>query len=214
MRNNRVGACGLPLEGVECKFADDGEILLRSPSVFRGYLFDEKATAATLPADGWLRTGDIGKMDSDGELVVVDRKKDIIITSGGKNIAPSEIENALRDSPYIREAIIVGEGRKFLGGLIQIDFESVGRWASEQDIAYSTYKSLATHKAVRTLVQEIVEQVNTRFARVENVHKFVILEKELDHDDGELTATQKIRRSIIEKKFARELELIYGGGGK
>jgi len=209
-RSSRVGTCGLPLDGVEWKFADDGEILLRSPGVFRGYLFDEKATAATLTAEGWLRTGDIGKIDSGDELVIVDRKKDIIITSGGKNIAPSEIENALRDSPYIREAIVVGEGRKFLGALIQIDFETVGRWASERDIAYSTYKSLATNKEVGSLIHEIVEQVNTRFARVENVQRFVILEKELDHDDGELTATQKIRRSIIERKFAREFELIYG----
>lgn len=208
--NSRVGTCGLPLDGVQFALADDGEILLKSPTVFRGYLFDEKATAETLTPDGWLRTGDIGKIDSEGDLVIIDRKKAIIITSGGKNIAPSEIENALRDNPYIREAIVVGEGQKFLGGLIQIDFETVGRWASENDIAYSTYKSLATNQAVRALIQEIVDQVNTRFARVENVHKFVILEKELDHDDGELTATQKIRRSVIETKFARELAIIYG----
>ncbi|MES2534264.1 MAG: AMP-binding protein [Pseudomonadota bacterium] len=210
MRSSRVGTCGPPLKGVEWKFAEDDEILLNSPGVFRGYLFDDAGTKANLTPEGWLRTGDIGMVDSDGEMMIVDRKKAIIITSGGKNIAPSEIENALRDSPYVREAIIVGEGRKFLGGLIQIDFDTVGRWASERDIGYTSYKSLATHEAVRTLVQEIVDDVNTRFARVENVRRFVILEKELDHDDGELTATQKIRRSVIEKKFARELEIIYG----
>jgi len=208
---SRVGSCGLALDGVEMRLAEDGEVLLRSPGVFRGYLQDAVATAATLDADGWLRTGDIGRLDEAGELAIVDRKKAIIITSGGKNIAPSEIENALRDSPYVREAIVVGEGRKYLGGLIQIDFDTVGRWAGERDISYSGYKSLAVHPEVRRLVSGIVEQVNQRFARVENVRRFVILEKELDHDDGELTATQKIRRSVIERKFARELALIYDG---
>lgn len=210
-RSSRVGTCGLALEGVDLKFAEDGEILLKSPGVFRGYLHDAAATASTMSSDGWLSTGDIGRLDGAGELVIVDRKKAIIITSGGKNIAPSEIENALRDSPIIHEAIVVGEGRSFLGGLIQIDFETVGRWASERDISYSTYKSLAVHPEVRILVQGIVDEVNKRFARVENIRRFVVLEKELDHDDGELTATQKIRRSVIEKKFARELAMIYEG---
>ncbi len=208
-RSSRIGTCGLALDGVELKFATDGEILLRSPGVFRGYLHDQAATESTMSADGWLSTGDIGKLDDAGELMIVDRKKAIIITSGGKNIAPSEIENALRDSPFILEAIVVGDGRHYLGGLIQIDFETVGRWASERDISYSTYKSLALNPEVRTLVQGTVDEVNARFARVENIRRFVILEKELDHDDGELTATQKIRRSVIEKKFARELAMIY-----
>ena len=209
-RSSRIGTCGLPLDGVELKFADDGEILLKSPGVFRGYLDDKAATASTMDNQGWLSTGDIGKLDEAGELVIVDRKKAIIITSGGKNIAPSEIENALRDSPFIHEAIVVGDGRHFLGGLIQIDFETVGRWASERGISYSGYKSLAMHPKVRELVQGNVDEVNARFARVENIRRFVILEKELDHDDGELTATQKIRRNVIEKKFARELAMIYG----
>lgn len=209
-RGSRAGTCGLALDEVEWKFADDNEILIRSPGIFRGYLFDDAATSTTLSRDGWLSTGDIGAVDQTGELAIVDRKKAIIITSGGKNISPSEIENALKDSPYIREAIIVGEGQKFLGGLIQIDLDTVGRWASEREISYSNYKSLATHKAVYELVKEIVSTVNKQFARVENIRRFVILEKELDHDDGELTATQKIRRSIIETKFARELQLIYG----
>jgi long-chain acyl-CoA synthetase len=208
-RSSRVGTCGLALDGVELRLAEDGEILIRSPGVFKGYLHDPVGTASTLSADGWLSTGDIGRLDEEGELVIVDRKKAIIITSGGKNIAPSEIENALRDSPFIQEAIVVGEGRKYLGGLIQIDFETVGRWASERDISYTSYKSLAVKPEVCALVQDIVDEVNQRFARVENVRRFVILEKELDHDDGELTATQKIRRSVIEKKFAQELAIIY-----
>jgi long-chain acyl-CoA synthetase len=163
-----------------------------------------------LSPDGWLATGDIVERRGDDEIAVVDRKKAIIITSGGKNIAPSEIENALKDSPYIREAIVVGEGKKFLGGLIQIDFDTVGRWASEQGLPYTTFKSLTLLPEVRELIQGVVDEVNKRFARVENIRKFVLLEKELDHDDGELTATQKVRRGMIQKKFARELELIYG----
>ncbi len=164
-----------------------------------------------LTDDGWLATGDIVEQRDGAEIAVVDRKKAIIITSGGKNIAPSEIENALKDNPFIREAIVVGEGKKFLGGLIQIDFDTVGRWAGERDLQYTTYKSLTQMPQVHELVQGIVDTVNSRFARVENIRRFVILEKELDHDDGELTATQKVRRGLINQKFARELEQIYGG---
>jgi len=206
------GSCGPAMEGVEWRLADDGEVFVRSPGVFKGYLFDDKGTREVLSTDGWLATGDIIERRGDDEIAVVDRKKAIIITSGGKNIAPSEIENALKDSPFVREAIVVGEGRKFLGGLIQIDFDSVGRWAAERDLQYTTFKSLAQLEEVRELIQGVVDEVNSKFARVENIRKFVLLEKELDHDDGELTATQKVRRGLINKKFARELELIYGNG--
>ncbi len=208
---HRLGSCGLPIEGTDYRLADDGEILLRGPAVFKGYFRDDKATADTLD-DGWLRTGDIVRQLDNGEISVVDRKKAIIITSGGKNVAPSEIENALKDSPFIKEVIVVGEGRKFLGALIQIDFDNVGRWASDRGLAYTTYKSLTELDEVRELVQSLVDATNARFARVENIRRFVILEKELDHDDGELTATQKVRRAIIDRKFARELARIYGDG--
>jgi len=214
-RPNVAGSCGPALPGTEWKLGPDHEVLVRSPGVFRGYLFDEKGTADVLQPDGWLASGDIVEVrqgaGGEQEIAVVDRKKAIIITSGGKNIAPSEIENALKDSPFVKEAIVVGEGKKFLGGLIQIDFDTVGRWAGERDLAYTTYKSLTMLPEVRDLVQEVVSAVNGRFARVENIRRFVILEKELDHDDGELTATQKVRRGLINQKFARELEQIYGG---
>lgn len=162
--------------------------------------------------DGWLHTGDVVALAPNGELMIVDRKKAIIITSGGKNISPSEIENALKDSIYVREAIVLGDGRHFLSALVQIDYETVGKWAQERRLAYTTYRSLSQLSEVRELVDAEVRRVNQLFARVENIRKFVILEKELDHDDGELTATQKVRRNIIGKKFAREIELIYGGG--
>ena len=210
--HHALGGCGLPIADASYRVADDGEVLLSGPGVFRGYFRDEKATAATM--DGaWLKTGDIVRILDNGELSVVDRKKAIIITSGGKNIAPSEIENAMKDSPCIKEVIVVGDGRKFLAALIQIDFDNVGRWASDKGLAYTTYKSLTQLPQVHDLVQGIVNGVNARFARVENIRKFIILEKELDHDDGELTATQKVRRAIIDAKFASELEQIYGPAG-
>ncbi|MCG8382329.1 MAG: AMP-binding protein [Gammaproteobacteria bacterium] len=199
-----IGATGLPVPGLEYQLSEEGELLVKFDSVFVGYYKNEKATAETI-VDGWLHTGDIVEFSDRGELLIVDRKKAIIITSGGKNISPSEIENALKDSLYIREAIVVGEGRNYLGALIQIDFDTVGKWAQERKIAYTTFKSLSKLPEVADLIGKEVERVNAQFARVENIRKFVLLEKELDHDDGELTATQKVRRSTIEKKFKKEI---------
>jgi long-chain acyl-CoA synthetase len=207
--HHRLGGCGLPMAQTEWKLDSDGEILLRNPGVFKGYFLDEKASTASLEPDGWLRTGDIVEVLANGEIAVIDRKKAIIITAGGKNIAPSEIENALKDSEYIKEAIVVGEARKYLGAILQVDYESVGRWARDRALPYTNYKSLSQLPEVNELVERIVNETNKRFARVENIRRFAILEKELDHDDGELTATQKVRRAMIEKKFARELAIIY-----
>ncbi|HBA34978.1 MAG TPA: long-chain fatty acid--CoA ligase, partial [Gammaproteobacteria bacterium] len=204
-----IGATGLPVPGLEYQLSEEGELLVKFDSVFVGYYKNEKATAETI-VDGWLHTGDIVEFSDRGELLIVDRKKAIIITSGGKNISPSEIENALKDSLYIREAIVVGEGRNYLGALIQIDFDTVGKWAQERKIAYTTFKSLSKLPEVAALIEKEVERVNAQFARVENIRKFVLLEKELDHDDGELTATQKVRRSTIEKKFEKEIIELYG----
>ena len=204
-----LGRSGPLIEGLEQTIDDDGELLLKSASIFKGYLFDETATARAF-SGGWLHTGDIVEIEGNGEAHVLDRKKDILITSGGKNITPSLIENALKDSPYIREAILLGDGRNFLSALIQIDLETTGKWAQEQNIQYTTYRTLAENAKVRELVEAEVARVNDRFARVENVRKFVILSKQLDHDDGELTATMKVRRRIIEDKFRTEIEAIYG----
>ncbi|SEO42251.1 long-chain acyl-CoA synthetase [Salinihabitans flavidus] len=203
------GCSGPPIDCIEQKIAEDGELLLRGASCFKGYLFNEEATQETY-AGGWLHTGDIVEITDTGEARVLDRKKDILITSGGKNITPSLIENALKDSPYIREAILLGDGRKFLSALIQIDLETTGKWAQAQNIQYTTYRTLAENDAVRKLIEQEVARVNERFARVENIRKFEILKKELDHDDGELTATMKVRRKAIEKKFSAEIETIYG----
>jgi long-chain acyl-CoA synthetase len=211
--HHRLGGCGLPLVFTEWKRDTDGEILLKNPGVFKGYFLDEKASTASLEPGGWLRTGDIVDILENGEIAVVDRKKAIIITAGGKNIAPSEIENALKDSEFIKEAIVVGEAKKYLGAIIQVDYDNVGRWARDRALPYTNYKSLSQLVEVHELVERIVNETNKRFARVENIRRFAILEKELDHDDGELTATQKVRRAMIEKKFARELAIIYRAEG-
>jgi long-chain acyl-CoA synthetase len=211
--HHRIGGCGVPMAQTEWKLDSDGEILLRNPGVFKGYFLDEKASSASIEPDGWLRTGDIVEVIDNGEITVVDRKKAIIITAGGKNIAPSEIENALKDSEFVKEAIVVGEARKYLGAIVQIDYDNVGRWARDRTLPYTNYKSLSQLLEVHELVERIVNETNKRFARVENIRRFAILEKELDHDDGELTATQKVRRAMIEKKFARELAIIYPAEG-
>ncbi|WP_158969995.1 AMP-dependent synthetase/ligase [Chachezhania sediminis] len=204
-----LGSSGPNLACVEQTVASDGELLLKGDSCFQGYLFNDQATADAY-AGGWLHTGDIVEIGEGGDTRVLDRKKDILITSGGKNITPSLIENALKDSPYIREAILLGDGRKFLAALIQIDLETTGKWAQANAIQYTTYRTLAENAAVRDLIAEEVSRVNARFARVENIRKFEILRKELDHDDGELTATMKVRRKAIETKFSAEIDIIYG----
>lgn len=210
-RQSRLGWCGPLLPGVgEQRVSDDGELELRGPIVFNGYLYDDAATQAALD-DGWLRTGDVVELDElTRDVKIVDRKKAILITSGGKNITPSLIENALKESLYVSEAILLGDGRHFIGALIQIDLDTVGRWAQERGMAYTTYETLAALPDVHQLIDVHVQAVNDRFSRVENIRKFVILRKQLDHDDGELTATMKVRRGVIEKKFAHEIAQIYG----
>ncbi|MGB6067000.1 MAG: AMP-binding protein [Desulfomonilaceae bacterium] len=203
-----IGWVGKPIPGVEYKIADDGEILLRGDSVFEGYYGNPAATQGAI-IDGWLRTGDVGEVRGDGNLRITDRKKDIIITAGGKNIAPSEMENSLKFSPYIKEAIVIGDRRKYLTCLIQIELENVEHWAQINRIPYTNYKSLATHPEVYKLIQTEVDKANSNFARVETVKKFTILDKELDQDDEELTATMKVKRAIIEKKFRDLIESMY-----
>lgn len=208
---SRLGWCGSLLpDVVEHRVADDGELLVRGPITFSGYLYDPKASQDAF-TDGWLHTGDVVEINAKTqEVQILDRKKAILITSGGKNITPSLIENALKESMYISEAILLGDGRHFLAALIQIDLDTVGKWAQERGMAYTTYESLARLEPVHELVDAAVKVVNERFSRVENIRKFVILGKQLDHDDGELTATMKVRRNVIEKKFAAEIASIYG----
>jgi len=203
-----AGTVGEPAPGVEVKLAEDGEVLMRGPTVFVGYYKNPEATLAAIDDAGWLHSGDIAERVG-GELRMIDRKKEIIITSGGKNVSPAEVENALKTSPYIREAVAVGERRHFVAALVQIDYETVGRWAEENGITYTNYRSLAANPKVRTLIQAEVDRINARMPRVQNVRRFHLLAKELDHDDGEVTATLKLRRKEINERYADLIESLY-----
>jgi long-chain acyl-CoA synthetase len=205
-----VGTVGAPVPGVELRIADDGELLVRGPTVFKGYYRNETATREAIDAEGWLHTGDVAVAVGD-EIRIVDRKKDIMITAGGKNITPSEIENALKFSAYIKEAVIVADRRPFVAALIQIDFDTVGKWAEEHGLGYTHFRSLAEHERVRELMQAEIDRVNARMPQVQQVRKFHLLTKELDHDDGEVTATMKVKRKSIAEKYADAIESLYGG---
>lgn len=203
------GSVGEPCQGLDFRLAEDGEIQVKGDTVFVGYYRDPGATNETI-RDGWYCTGDVGHLDEDNHLYIVDRKKDIIITSGGKNISPSEIENKLKCSMYIKEAIAIGDRRKYVSALIQIDYENVGNWAQKNKIPYTTYRSLAESPQVKELIRQEIDAANEDLANVESVKKFKILTKELDQDDEELTATQKVKRKTIEKRFATEIAEMYG----
>lgn len=205
----RVGTVGGPNVGAEVKLAPDGEVLVRGNMVFVGYYKAPELTAHTV-IDGWLHTGDIGEW-SDGQIKIVDRKKDVIITSGGKNLSPSEIENAVKSSPFVRECIVIGDRRKYVVALIQIDYENVGKWAEQRGLAFTTFRSLAENPAVATLIAKEVDDANDGLAPVEQIKRFHLLTKELDHDDGEVTATMKVRRANIHAKFETEIERLYDG---
>ncbi len=206
----RIGTVGTAIPGAEVRIADDGEILTRGGATFAGYLKNEEATAATIDADGWLHTGDIGEMSDDGYLTITDRKKDIIITAGGKNISPSEIENRLKVSPFVREAVVIGDRRKYLTALIGIEFDTVGDWATRRGIPYTTYEDLSNKPEVRALIEEVVNEANADFAQVETVKRFEFMTIELDHEEGQLTATQKVKRSAITEQFHDLIEEMYG----
>lgn len=205
----RLGSVGKALPGVEIRIAEDGEILVRSAGVFAGYYRNEEATRATVDPEGWLHSGDVGTLDDDGFLTITDRKKDIIITSGGKNVSPSWIENLLKVSPYIREAIVIGDGRKYLTALIGLELDTVGDWATRRKIAYTTYKDLGEQPEVLELIGSCVDEVNGQLAQVERVKRFRMIPKELDHEEGELTATQKVKRRAIARQFEDLIEAMY-----
>ncbi len=207
-----IGTVGAALPGVLLKLADDGEILIGGAGVFRGYYKNDSATREAIDADGWLHSGDVGRWQdgpNGAELRVIDRKKDIMITAGGKNITPSEIENGLRFSTYIKEAIVIADRRRFVSALLQINFDSVSTWAEEQNYVFTNFKSLVELPQVRELIQAEVDAVNARMPQVQQVRKFHLLVKELDHDDGEVTATMKVRRGSIAQKYADVIEAIY-----
>lgn len=202
-----VGTVGTPILGVEHRIGDNGELLLRGDMVFAGYYKNPEATATSIQ-NGWLHTGDVVREEG-GQLKIVDRLKDIMITAGGKNLTPSEIENTMKGSPYIKECVIVAEGRKFVGALVMIDIDTVSKWAEAQRIPFTHFRSLVENPKVRELIEADIAQGNQRLAQVSQIRKFHLLTKELDHDDGEVTATMKVRRSSIYKTYAAEIEALY-----
>ncbi|TMR96703.1 AMP-dependent synthetase/ligase [Nonomuraea basaltis] len=206
----RLGTVGEPHPGIELKIDEaTGEIMTRHPGNFAGYWRNPRATADVLDPDGWLHTGDVGEWVGGTHVRITDRMKDIIITAGGKNVAPSEIENALKASPYLKEAVVIGDQRPYLVALIGIEPDTVGEWARRRGLPYTTYRDLSEKPETRELVRGIVDEVNARFARAEQVRRFAFLPKELDHEDGELTATQKVKRSAIAKLFEDLVEGMY-----
>ena len=186
-----------------------GEIQVRGPNVFMGYLNQPEKTAETFTADGWLRTGDVGSIDEEGFLRITDRMKDIIITAGGKNITPSEFENELKFSPYITDAVVIGDQRPYLVCIIMIDQENVEKFAQDHDIPFSNYASLTRAPEVQALIQTEIDRVNKKFARVEQIKKFFLLDTQLSAEDEELTPTMKLKRKLVQTKYAEQIDAMY-----
>jgi long-chain acyl-CoA synthetase len=204
----KFGTVGIPLPGTEVKIAEDGEILVKSPGVFRGYYKDPGATKEAL-RDGFLHSGDIGEVDEDGYLRITDRKKDIMVTAGGKNISPQYIENKLKYSPYINDAVIIGDRRRFITSLIMIDDENVVKYAQDNRIQFSTYKDLTRNPEIMKLIQDEVGKVNQTLSRVEQVKRFTVLPKKLYEEDGEVTPTMKVKRKRMNEAFGDLIETMY-----
>ena len=215
------GSTGTPVERIkpgmigtaasynEVKVSEQGELLIRGPNVFIGYLNQPEKTAETLDAEGWLHTGDVGVMDEDGYFRILDRLKDIIITAGGKNITPSEIENQLKFSPYVTDAVVIGDKRAYLVCLIMIDQENVEKFAQDHDIPFSNYQSLCRAPEVQKLIEAEVEKVNKQFARVEQIKRFRLIEQKLGAEDEELTPTMKLKRKLVSQKYSDLIESMY-----
>jgi long-chain acyl-CoA synthetase len=206
----KLGTVGEPYSDIGFRIDEEtGEIQVKHDGVFAGYWNKPEKTAETFTDDGWLMTGDVGEWVDGTYVRIVDRIKHIIITSGGKNVSPSEIENSLKTSPYVKEAMVIGDGRNYLSALIGIELDNVGDWALRRGIPYTTYRDLSEKPEVIELIQGVVDTTNAKFARVENIRRFALLPKELDHEDGELTATQKLKRNAMIDTFGDLVESLY-----
>jgi long-chain acyl-CoA synthetase len=204
----KLGTVGRPLPDTEVRIAEDGEILVRHKGIFKGYYRDEETTREALH-DGWMHTGDVGEVDQEGFLKITDRKKDLIITAGGKNVAPQYIENLLKFSPYINDAVIIGDNRKFISAIIVIDEENVVKYAQDKKVQFTTFATLTRSEEVVALIHEEIGKVNSQLARVENIRKFRILDKKLYTEDGEVTPTMKVKRKFINTHYRELIESMY-----
>jgi long-chain acyl-CoA synthetase len=205
----KLGSVGKAAPWGEVMISPQGEILIRGDFLFMGYLNQPEKTADTIDAKGWLHTGDVGSIDNEGFVKITDRMKDIIITSGGKNITPSEIENQLKFSPYVSDAVVIGDKRAYLTCLVMIDQENVEKFAQDHDIPFTNYASLCRAAEIQDLIQREIETVNVNFARVETIKKFFLIERQLTPEDEELTPTMKLKRSFVNKRYASEIDAMY-----
>ena len=205
----KPGSIGMPGPGVEMRISEQGEILQRGANVFAGYLNLPEKTAETIDAEGWLHTGDVGRVDADGYFYITDRMKDIIITAGGKNVTPSEWENQLKFSPYVTDAVVIGDKRAYLSCLVMIDEDNVAQWAQDRDVPFSDFKSLTRAPEVVALIGDEINKVNKEFARVEQIKQFRLIEQRLTAEDEELTPTMKLKRALISRKYADMIEDMY-----
>jgi len=212
IEEHRLGTVGKPLPGCIVKIADDGEILMSGPNIFAGYYRDEASTKATLTDDGWLHSGDLGEVDADGYVSITGRKKDLIITSSGKNISPSNIEQALKLSRWISQAIVYGDRKPYLTALLTIDPDETKALADKVGAASSDPAAMASDPAVRAELQLAVDECNRKFARIEQVKKFTVLERDLSQEHDELTPTLKVKRNVVYKNYADEFAALYGKG--
>ncbi|MBD3290227.1 AMP-binding protein [candidate division KSB1 bacterium] len=206
---NKFGTVGPALPGVEVKIADDGEILTRGPHVMKGYYKNPDATSEMIDADGWLHTGDIGQLDDEGYLSITDRKKNIIVTSGGKNVTPASIENVLISSQYIEQIMVVGDRRKFLSALIVPSFDALKKYADENGISYKDQNDLVVNEQIHEMMDKMIRETTAHLARFEQIKKFALLPKELTIEAGEITPSLKVKRKVVEEKYSDMIERMY-----
>ena len=205
-----VGTVGEPLPGIEVVLAEDGEILTRGPHVFKGYFKDPEQTAAAIDPEGWLHTGDVGRW-VDGRLQIVDRKKDLIITAGGKNIAPAYLENKLKFSPYIQDAVVIGDRRKFVVALVLIDEDNVTKYAQDHRLPFATFAELTQAPEIQKLIAQEVDQVNRTLSQVESIKRFALLPRRFYEEEGDVTPTKKVKRRNLEERYGELIESLYRG---
>ena len=199
---------GKPQKDVEVNIGDDGEVLIKGPNIFQGYYKNEDATRETLE-DGWLHTGDLGRLDEDGFLYITGRKKDIIITAGGKNITPANLENGLKQSRWISQAVVIGDRRPYLIALITLDPEEAPALAEQLGLEDASLPALAQDETVRAELQKVVDEVNSHVGPVEQIKRFEILDHDLSQETGELTPTLKVKRNVVHEKFADVVDRVY-----
>jgi long-subunit acyl-CoA synthetase (AMP-forming) len=204
----KIGTVGKVMPGAELKIASDGEILLKGPHIFSGYYKDEAATNETLK-DGWLYSGDVGAIDAEGYLSITDRKKDILITAGGKNISPQNLESMLKHLPYVQSAVVVGDSRKYICALLSPDLAAISRRAKKLGIKNANVMDLLNHKEIHKEIEDELAKINNKLAPVEQIKKYTLLENEFSIDTGEFTPTLKVKRKFVNKKYENEIEQLY-----